>query len=44
MNFLSVVRMSLTELVSSDQDYYDYIKGKTTERAQSTELVILCAF
>ena len=38
MKFLSVVRMSLTELVSSDQDYYDYIKGKITERAQSTKI------
>lgn len=28
MRYLSVVRMSLTELVSSDQDYYDFIKGR----------------
>ena len=38
MRFLSVVRMSLTELVSSDQDYYDFIKSKITERAQSTKI------
>lgn len=38
MRFLSVVRMSLTELVSSDQDYYDFVKGKITERAQSTKI------
>lgn len=38
MRFLSVVRMSLTELVGSDQDYYDFIKSKITERAQSTKI------
>lgn len=38
MKFLSVVKMSLTELVSSDQDYYDYIKGKITENAQSAKI------
>ena len=38
MRFLSDVRMSLSELVSSDQDYYDYIKGKITEHAQSTKI------
>ena len=38
MRFLSVVRMSLTELVGSDQDYYDVIKSKITERAQSTKI------
>ena len=38
MRFLSVIRMSLTELVSSDQYYYDYIKGKITERAQSKKI------
>ncbi len=38
MRFLSAVRMSLTELVSSDQDYYDYIKGQITERAQSIKI------
>lgn len=38
MRYLSTVRMSLTELVSSDQDYYDFIKGKITERAQSVKI------
>lgn len=38
MKFLSVVRMSLTELVSADQDYYDYIKGQITVRAQSIKI------
>lgn len=38
MKFLSVVRMSLTELVSTDQDYYDHIKGQITERAQSIKI------
>ena len=38
MRFLSVVRMSLTELVSSDQDYYDYIKGQITARAQTIKI------
>lgn len=38
MRYLSTVRMSLTELVSSDQDYYNFIKGKITERAQSVKI------
>lgn len=38
MRYLSVVRMSLTELVSSDQDYYDFIKRKITVRAQSVKI------
>ena len=38
MRYLSVVRMSLTELVSSDQDYYDYIKRQITTRAQSVKI------
>ena len=38
MRYLSTVRMSLTELVSSDRDYYDSIKGKITERAQSVKI------
>ncbi len=38
MRYLSVVGMSLTELVSSDQDYYDFIKGKITVRAQSVKI------
>lgn len=38
MRFLSVVRMSLTELVSGDQDYYDLVKSKVTERTHSTKI------
>ncbi len=38
MRFLSVVKMSLTELVSSDQDYYDNIKSRITEKARSTKI------
>lgn len=38
MRFLTDVRMSLTELVSSDQDYYDLIRGEVTERAQNTKI------
>lgn len=38
MRYLSVVRMSLTELVSSDKDYYDFIKRKITARAQSVKI------
>ncbi len=38
MLFLSTVRMSLTELVSSDQDYYNYIKNLIITRAQSTKI------
>ncbi len=38
MSFLSAVKMSLTELVSSDRDYYDYIKNQITARAQSVKI------
>jgi len=38
MEYLSVVRISLTELVSSDQDYYDFIKNQITARAQSVKI------
>lgn len=38
MKFLSTVRMSLTELVSSDQDYYDFIKSQITAQAQSVKI------
>ena len=38
MRYLSVVRMSLTELASSDQDYYDFIKGQITAHAQSVKI------
>lgn len=40
MRYLSVVRMSLTELVSSDQDYYDFIKRQITARAQSVKIYV----
>ena len=36
MRYLSSVRMSLTELVSSDQDYYDFVKR--TARSQSEKI------
>ncbi|MBR3131320.1 AAA family ATPase [Candidatus Saccharibacteria bacterium] len=35
MHFLSTVKMPLTELVCSDQQYYDLIKAQITENAQS---------
>lgn len=38
MRFLSTVKMSLTELVSSDQNYYDFIKGHITAQAQSVKI------
>lgn len=38
MYFLSTVKMSLTELVSSEQEYYDYVKLQITVRAQSTKI------
>lgn len=38
MRYLSTVKMSLTELVSSDQEYYDSIKGQITARAQSVKI------
>ena len=38
MRYLSSVRMSLTELVSSDQDYYDFVKGKITAYTQSVKI------
>lgn len=38
MKFLSTVRMSLTELVSSDQEYYDSIKSQITARVQSVKI------
>lgn len=38
MKFLSVAKMSLTELVSSDQDYYDFIKRKVTSSVQSIKI------
>lgn len=34
MRYLSVVRMSLTELVSSDQDYYDSVKKQIIANVQ----------
>ncbi len=38
MSFISTVRMSLTELVSSEQEYYDYIKLKITSGAQAIKI------
>ena len=38
MKFLSTVKMSLTELVSSDQNYYDSIKSRITVQAKSTKI------
>lgn len=38
MRFLSTTKMSLTELVSSDQDYYDYIRGTIIERAHTVKI------
>lgn len=38
MEHLSKFRISLTELVSSDQDYYDSIKELITARAQSIKI------
>ena len=38
MKYISSARMSLTELVSIDQDYYDSIKVKITERVQSIKI------
>lgn len=38
MGYLSTVKMTLTELVSSDQEYYDFIKGKITREAQTVKI------
>lgn len=38
MRFLSTVKMSLTELVSSDQDYYDFVKKDITAQAKSIKI------
>lgn len=38
MKYLTNVRMSLTELIASDQGYYEYIKAQVTMRAQSTKI------
>ena len=38
MKFLSVFRMSLTELVISDQDYYDDVKKQITMDAKSIKI------
>lgn len=38
MRFLSTVKMSLTELVSSDQNYYDFIKSHITTQAKSLKI------
>lgn len=38
MRFISTVKMPLTELVSSDQDYYDLIKSHITSQANSIKI------
>lgn len=38
MRFLSTVKMPLTELVSSDQDYYNSIKSHITSQAKSIKI------
>lgn len=38
MRYLSSVKMSLTELVSSDQTYYDFIKQQITDGVQSVSI------
>lgn len=38
MQFLSTVKMPLTELVSSDQEYYDFIKLRITSKAKSIKI------
>lgn len=38
MRYLSTTKMSLTDLVSSDQGYYDFIKEQITVRAQSVKI------
>lgn len=38
MYFLSSIQMSLTELVSSEQDYYDEIKNRIIFQSQSTKI------
>ena len=38
MRFLSTVKMPLSELVSSDQNYYDFIKSYVTSQAKSIKI------
>jgi hypothetical protein len=38
MKYLTIVRMSLIELIASDQGYYESIKAQVTVRAQSTKI------
>lgn len=38
MSFLSNVKIPLTELVSSDQDYYDFVKKDITSQAKSIKI------
>ena len=38
MRFLSLVKMSLTELVSSDQNYYDWVKNQITAQSKSVKI------
>lgn len=41
MKFLTTVRMSLSELVSSDESYFEYIKSQIIAHAQSAKIFIL---
>ena len=38
MTFLSTDRISLTELVAADQQYYDFIKNRVTRRSNSIKI------
>lgn len=38
MKFLTTIKMSLTELLSSDQNYYDYIKNYIITKAKSVKI------
>lgn len=38
MRYLSTVKMTLTELVSSDQEYYNFIKDTITRHAQTVKI------
>ena len=38
MKYLTIVRMSLTELVESDQSYYESIKAQVSSRAHSVKI------
>ncbi|MDE7433201.1 MAG: ATP-dependent RecD-like DNA helicase, partial [Lachnospiraceae bacterium] len=38
MNFLTTIKMSLTELIESSQNYYEYVKAHVTANAQSIKI------